>query len=189
MANLDTKLAFAASFRALAVRRDVDKITVGEIAAGAGRSPATFYRHFRDKYDLAAWDYARDGGAIMAHVGDDDYPWPRTLLDGAAYFQRHRAYLRNLLTHTNGRDSFMRHMMATNVALLRDCVADVVKPDQLDPETLICIRIYCYGTVQLVCDWIMESIHCTPEQLAHAMEVALPEPLRRVLLDGGGFRE
>ncbi|MBE6485164.1 MAG: TetR family transcriptional regulator, partial [Actinomycetaceae bacterium] len=44
MANLDTKLAFASSLRALAAHRDVDKITVGEIAAGARRSPATFYR-------------------------------------------------------------------------------------------------------------------------------------------------
>ncbi|MDO4888729.1 MAG: TetR family transcriptional regulator [Actinomycetaceae bacterium] len=182
MANLDTKLAFAASLRVLAAHRGVDKITVGEIAAGAGRSPATFYRHFRDKYDLAAWDYARDGGAIMANVGDGEYPWSRTLLDGAAYFHRHRAYLRNLLTHTSGRDSFVCHMMATNIALLRDCVTDAVGTDRLGPEMLICIKIYCYGTVQLVCDWIMESIHCTPEQLAQAMEVALPGPLHRVLL-------
>jgi AcrR family transcriptional regulator len=186
VANLDTKLAFASSLRALAAHRDVDKITVGEIAAGARRSPATFYRHFRDKYDLAAWDYARDGGAIMARIGDGDYSWSRTLLDGAAYFRRHRTYLRNLLTHTSGRDSFVCHMMATNVALLRDCVAEAAGSDRLDPEMLLCIKIYCYGTVHLACDWIMGQIDCTSEQLAHAMEVALPEPLRAVLIDDRG---
>jgi len=54
------KELLAESFRELAQDRDIDKITVQNIAKNCGYSIATFYRQFRDKYDLIAWDYARD---------------------------------------------------------------------------------------------------------------------------------
>lgn len=51
--NIDQ--ALAQSLKKLTVRRPFDKITVREIAEGAGVIRATFYRHFQDKYDLLRW--------------------------------------------------------------------------------------------------------------------------------------
>ena len=48
MKRKTAKEILAESFRELAE----------EIADNCEYSPATFYRHFRDKYDLIAWDYA-----------------------------------------------------------------------------------------------------------------------------------
>ena len=48
----------ADSFRELAETRSVDKITVRDITDNCGYSTATFYRQFKDKYDLIAWQYA-----------------------------------------------------------------------------------------------------------------------------------
>lgn len=42
------------SVRELAAQRSLDKITVKEIAQNCGVTSATFYNHFRDKYDLIA---------------------------------------------------------------------------------------------------------------------------------------
>ncbi len=49
----------AESFRELAGFKPVDKITVPNIIENCGYSKTTFYRLFKDKYDLIAWDYAR----------------------------------------------------------------------------------------------------------------------------------
>ena len=49
----------ADSFRELMEQKSADKITIREITANCGYSMATFYRQFRNKYDLIAWDYAR----------------------------------------------------------------------------------------------------------------------------------
>ena len=57
MKRKTTKEILAESFRELAENRPVDKITIQEIVDNCDFSPATFYRHFRDKYDLIAWDY------------------------------------------------------------------------------------------------------------------------------------
>jgi len=43
------------SFQELAAEKGIDKITIQEIVDNCGYSSATFYRHFKDKYDLIAW--------------------------------------------------------------------------------------------------------------------------------------
>ena len=48
--NVEDKLAD--SFRELVRKKNPDKITVREIAEGAGVIRATFYNHFMDKADL-----------------------------------------------------------------------------------------------------------------------------------------
>jgi AcrR family transcriptional regulator len=68
MKRQSAKELLAASFRELAEKKAIDKITVREIAENCGYSPATFYRQFRDKYDLIAWDYTRDMAALMARL-------------------------------------------------------------------------------------------------------------------------
>ena len=62
MKRKTTKGILAESFRELAEGQSVDKITVQEIVDNCDYSTATFYRHFKDKYDLIAWNYARNPG-------------------------------------------------------------------------------------------------------------------------------
>ena len=59
MKRKTAKDILADSFRELAQKKKIDKITIKDIAANGGYSPATFYRQFKDKYDRIAWDYAR----------------------------------------------------------------------------------------------------------------------------------
>lgn len=61
----------AESFREVAEHRPIDKITIQEIVDNCGYSPATFYRQFRDKYDLIAWDYVHRTTTIIDKVGVD----------------------------------------------------------------------------------------------------------------------
>ena len=90
MKRKTTKEILAESFRELAADRAIDKITVQEIVNNCGYSSATFYRHFKDKYDLIAWDCAQKAAEIMDRLNEKDYLWGQVLLDWAAYFQRRR---------------------------------------------------------------------------------------------------
>ena len=105
--------------RELAEHREIDRITIRQITDNCDYSPATFYRHFKDKYDLIAWDYAQNVKEIMDRIGHDGYTWNQTLLDGVLYFQKEKKYLSNLITHTSGRDFFLTHMTEINVAVIK----------------------------------------------------------------------
>lgn len=51
--NVDQMLA--ESFKNLALRMSIDKITIKQITDGAGVIRPTFYNHFQDKYELLEW--------------------------------------------------------------------------------------------------------------------------------------
>ena len=59
MKRRTAKEILADSLRELAEKQSIDKITIRNITENCGYSPASFYRHFKDKYDLIAWEYAR----------------------------------------------------------------------------------------------------------------------------------
>ena len=65
MKRKTAKEILTASFQELAATKSIDKITIKEIADNCGYSPATFYRNFRDKYDLIAWEHARAVAEIV----------------------------------------------------------------------------------------------------------------------------
>ena len=50
-----TDALLAESFKELALRRPIEKITVKEITDRAGVIRPTFYNHFQDKYELLEW--------------------------------------------------------------------------------------------------------------------------------------
>ena len=125
MKRKTAKEILAESFRELAGTKPVDAITVQDIAKNCGYSPATFYRQFRDKYDLIAWDYSQQMGRIMDRVGEDGYTWRQTLADGAEWFDRERDYLANLFRHTSGYDSFVRYKTEINYEALKKQVCDI----------------------------------------------------------------
>ena len=48
----DVDQMLAESFKDLALRMPIDKITIKQITDGAGVIRPTFYNHFQDKYEL-----------------------------------------------------------------------------------------------------------------------------------------
>ena len=172
----------AESFRDLAVSKPVDKITVPNIIENCGYSKTTFYRLFKDKYDLMAWDYAQRLQAIIGQTAKEDYEWKQILLDVALLYNEQKDYLRNLLLHTRGYESFSRHMKRLNIEGLTKCVLNASGMKELDIKTEMYVRTYCQGTVDLSCDWIMGTYQVTPEELAAVFEDCLPVPLQKILL-------
>ena len=180
MKRKTTKEILAESFRELAEKKSIDKITVRDITENCGYSSATFYRQFKDKYDLIAWAYTKDLEKIMIQIAFDENSWKKNLIDAAYYYRDHKDYLSNLLLHTSGYLSFIRYMSEINYRSLKNTIE---KSDHYiqDEKTDMYIRLYCQGTVALTCDWILEKYHATPEELAEIYEKSLPEPLREYL--------
>ncbi|MCR5825440.1 MAG: TetR/AcrR family transcriptional regulator [Oscillospiraceae bacterium] len=181
MKRKTTKEIMAESFRELAAAKSIDKITVQEIVDNCSYSTATFYRHFRDKYDLIAWDYARQTAEIVDGVSTE-HSWRQMLLDAARHYAEEREYLTNLLLHTSGHDAFIQHMAQTNynvfVKHLRTRHGQVEWSGTME----LLARTYCLGTVCLSCEWILGKHAATPEELAAVYEAALPLPFRALLL-------
>jgi len=79
----------AESFRELAGSKPVDRITVPNIIENCGYSKTTFYRLFKDKYDLMAWDYAQKLQTIVDQTANADYEWKQILWDVALLYNEY----------------------------------------------------------------------------------------------------
>ncbi|MBE6128200.1 MAG: TetR family transcriptional regulator [Erysipelotrichaceae bacterium] len=169
----------AESLKELAEQKNIEKITIREITDNCGYSPATFYRYFKDKYDLIAWDYVRELEDTVGGIGRDDYTWPKALLRSAYYHQEHRDYLANLFAHTRGLYSFERYMAEANFKVLHDMI--LKKKGAIDKITERSIWVYCYGGVKNSSDWLLGKYEATPEEMAEIYERTLPAELRQYL--------
>lgn len=181
MRRKSARETLAESFRDIAKTKPVDRITIQDILDDCGYSKTTFYRAYRDKYDLMAWDYIQRHGRVMEQMDAVEDGWKRTLMDGALLFAEQRDYLRNLLMHTSGLDSFSRHMKQIHYDHLSRCVLAASGLEELDVRTEMCLRSYCQGMTDLICDWIMGVYDVCPEELAEVFDDCLPAPLRRYL--------
>ncbi len=182
MKRKTSKEILAESFQELAESKPIDKITIKDITDNCSYSPATFYRQFKDKYDLIAWQYTQGVARIMDQIGTDNYQWRQALLDGARNFQSQKDYLANLLLHTSGHDHFILYMTDINYDALKSYILKAHGLKALDIKTDMYVRLYCMGTVSLTCEWILGKYQAAPEELAEIYENALPEPLHPYLL-------
>lgn len=183
MKRKTSKEILAESFREVAEHKNIDKITIKDITDNCGYSPATFYRQFRDKYDLIAWDYMCELKDILSGMDGSKTEWHNTLICAARFFQERKIYLANLFLHTSGLESFVTNMQEVNFQCLKDVAEKVSGSQSIDDLTEMYIRLYVLGTVQFTCEWVLGKWEATAEELAMVYEETLPAPLQRYFLN------
>lgn len=182
MKRKTAKELLAESFRELAKTKNADRITIQNITENCGYSPATFYRNFKDKYDLIAWDYSQHISRLMENTLKNKWKWRQTLLDGLLHYYDEKDYLTNLLKNTSGHDSFIRYMSEMHFELMLSLIRALSDNNQVDKQTELCIHLYCIGTAAMNCEWILGKLDLTAEELTEIYEKSLPEPLKEYLL-------
>jgi len=173
-----TKEILAESFQELALKKSVEKITVKEITDNCQLSTTTFYRLFKDKYDLIIWDYLKTINEIIEKNVRDGYPWSRIIYDGLHYFWDHHEYIKNVILHTSGYDAFLRLQTAANIDILEGYIKKACGKGELDSDTKIYVKMYVFAIVQTIAAWIVGDIECTPTHLGQLFENTVPDPLR-----------
>lgn len=181
MIRKTTKDILAESFLELAAKKSIDKIRISDITDNCGMSAPTFYNHFKDKYDLIVWIHTHRVNGVMSRIDRDGYEWRDTLLDGAKYYYENRQYIINALKHTSGKDSFVEYVRRYNTELLTMEVRKKLMTEHIPDEILGMIKIYVFGTVQFMLDWLLDNEELSPAKVAEIWEVSLPEPLKQYL--------
>ncbi|MBO7709714.1 MAG: TetR/AcrR family transcriptional regulator C-terminal domain-containing protein [Lachnospiraceae bacterium] len=165
------------SFLELAETKSVEKITVNDIVNNCDYSPSTFYRYYRDKYDLIARHYAEQMGVIMTRIDINGYSWDDAYLDAARYYEEQKSFLANLFLNTNGLDSFLESMTDINCACYRDYLLRKTQKEKLDKKTELLIRLYCLGASKLVSEWILGKITATASEIADILKEGFAEEI------------
>ena len=120
MKRITTKELLASSFLELSEKKPINKITIANIVENCELTQPTFYRHFKDKYDMMIWIYVKEIGKSFEKIGTDKHEWKDTIIDGVVYFTENKKFLINALKHTSGRDSFLWQMSKMNIEFMEN---------------------------------------------------------------------
>ena len=176
-----TKNLLAESMKTLAKHKSVEKITIQDIVQNCGLTKTTFYNHFHDKYDLAAWIYSTSAEKIMNQIDSNGYEWKDSLSDGINYFIDNKEFLKNLILHTSGQNSFINYVAQFNIKILSDYIKRSNNITDLSDDIKILLKMYCYGTVCFLCEILTKPTSTPIDELVKLFERALPEPLKKFL--------
>ena len=120
MKRITTKELLASSFLELSEKKPINKITIANIVENCELTQPTFYRYFKDKYDMMIWIYVKEIGKSFEKIGTDKHEWKDTIIDGVVYFIENKKFLINALKHTSGRDSFLWQMSKMNIEFMEN---------------------------------------------------------------------
>ena len=164
----DVERELAQSLKKLAVEKPFEKITIKQIADGAGVIRVTFYNHFQDKYDRLAWIVRRD---IFNPV--------KILLSNLMYRQALILIFTNLrrdrdfymrIEKIEGQNSFSQIVEECAEKLILDLLRergideDLKISPQMTPEYIS--RYYANSMCYILLDWIRNGMTESPEEMA-----------------------
>lgn len=134
--------------------------------------------HFRDKYDLIVWIYVRDVKPIISKIGDADQDWKQALHEAAQYYWENKEFVVNALKHTSGHDAFLLLVQKINTEHMVAGVRKRLMTEHISDEIMGLIKVYVYGTVNLMLEWLLGQSKYTADQIVEIWDKSLPEQLK-----------
>lgn len=180
MKDLDTRYAFAESIKELMNHQQLDKITVTDIVKKAGKTRQTFYRYFKDKYDLVNWYFERLADKSFLQIGESE-----TLLEGLT--KKFEFLLNDQVFFTeafkskdyNNVENYDYHCIYEFYkGIIRKKSEGVISED-ID----FLLRMYCHGSITMTVEWAVGGMKMAPAEMARHLIDALPPKLEYYLKD------
>lgn len=168
-----TKVWIADAMRRLLERRPIEQIRVTEICREAEVARPTFYYHFEDKYDLMAWmicQTALDTDILSVESAARALD---SMRDDLVFFRR--AY------EDHSQSPMWAHMLEYFVRRYTG-IYEKRCGEAPDARTAYAIRLYCYGTLGMTREWLLQDDGTPAEEAVRMMFDAMPEVLKRFFL-------
>ena len=157
----------------------LDRITVARIVERAGVTRQTFYRNFKDKYDLVNWHFEQLAQKSFKQMGVS-----LTLREGLIKKFEFLKGERTFFTQ-----AFRSHDCNSVVAYDYQCVLDFypailkrkLRVERLPGDIAFLLEMYCGGSIQMTVEWVTTGMERPIPELADLLIEAMPQRLQGLL--------
>ena len=142
-------------------RSPVEKITVREITEECGTTRQTFYRNFKDKYDLVNWIFDTEFIELLKHENlNASYTERWAFIEkNCRYFYQNHSFYRKAL-QIKGQNSFSDHFREYIRPFIAERISSLFGGEQVD---------------EFILDFFVDAVICTMECWLRAKECMPPE--------------
>ena len=174
-----TRYLFAQSIKDLMAKQSLDKMTVTDIVKHSGMTRQTFYRYFKDKYDLVNWYFEKLADKSFRQIGNSS-----TLREGL---------IKKFTFLLNDKIFFMQAFQSKDYNNVENydyqCILDFYshiiqkKIGEIPEDIMFLLKMYCHGSITMTVEWAVHGMKESPEVLAELLIQALPPKLEALLSD------
>ena len=171
------KYKLAAAMKECMKKMPVEKITVKEIVEECGTIRQTFYRHFRDKYDLINWYFDKILQESFEHMGEG-----KTVYEGLVkkfrYIEEEHLFFRAAFK-TDEQNNLKDHDFKLILAFYTRQIEEKTG-HPIGSELKFLLEMYCQGSIYMTVQWVLGERKSTPEEMAKRLVDAMPAQLAEV---------
>lgn len=175
----DTKMKLAHSMKALMKSSSLDKMTVADIVAGAQVTRQTFYRKFKDKYELVNWYFEELVRDSFEAINEQ-----RTLLDALErkflFIESERAFFKAAFKSDD-----CNSLIEYDYQYILKFYTSIIERKTGAPlceDLRLPLELYCRGSIHQTVLWVSNENRPSPKRMAELLQAALPTCLEPLLI-------
>ncbi len=154
--------------------RTAQELTISDLVTRASVSRSSFYRHFKDKYDLINFIHLRVlEGTLLTYF--EGAPLARAVCATWDVFTRHKRYFRNALTASD-MNSLGNFLFSQTYLFYQRALEET--GFRMTKEQSRVLRQYSFGSVALLSEWLLGEMEEALEEYMQASLSGLPRFVR-----------
>ena len=177
-----SRYRLAASMKECMKTTPVDRITVKDIVEGCGLTRQTFYRHFKDKYDLINWYFDKLVLQAFAQIGMG-HTVGESLIQKFEFIRSEKAFFTEAF-RSDDYNSVKEHDFALILQFYKDLIGEK-SSRPLGEELEFLLEMYCRGSVYMTEKWVLSGMKDSPEEMSQKLVEAMPPKLEQVFREYG----
>ena len=174
-----TRYVFAQAIKGLIKVHPLDKIAVTDIVTRSGMTRQTFYRYFKDKYDLVNWYFEKLVLKSFRQMGDG------CSLQEA--LQLKFAFIKS--EHSFFKEAFKSNDYNNLIHYDFCCIYDFYKEyihkntgKTLSSDIDFLLKMYCRGSVDMTVEWVLNDMPISKEDIVTYLIEAIPDKLKECMM-------
>lgn len=161
----DTKSILAKSLEELLKTKEFESITVNDIVKHCGAGRSTFYKHFKDKYELSMYTFVKYNEQFLSRTVQQNEPVNYYTDEMCEFLYQNRDYYRKLLRYSN-QNSFLESFIELFIRNTTSYVKAMGKTDVLNNELTFSIYFLAAAHAYILKDWLAGGCRQTPGYIA-----------------------
>lgn len=171
---MNTKVFLANAIYELLQEKSFEKITVQMILERSGMSRGTFYRYFRDKYELMSWYYQLNVDKSLNK--SDGTNWDVLILEIFTFVRDTKTYTSKVMK-VEGPNSFMNFLHQYTVDFYKRNYMKRRGIQNLSLEEKFCIDFTSAGQLYVLRDWVLRGFKEPVEEVSKIVYDLMPAML------------
>lgn len=172
--NEKTRYRLAHALKECMTNTSLDNVTVTQITDTCKVTRQTFYRNFRDKYDLINWYFDKLLLESFAQMGDGN-----TIYEGLtkkfSFILQEQIFFAGAF-RSDDKNSLKEHDFELILQFYADLIREKTGRKPSD-EILFQLELYCRGSIYMTVEWVLSEKKESPSEMARLLVDAMPAKL------------